>query len=74
MPAAPLLTQKAVPPSVKVPLIASQAGTGVTARMSTSARPVWTGLLELVGDPGPLVRRDVIRTLTDGTPAPGSRL
>jgi hypothetical protein len=31
---------------------------------------VWTRLLELVGDPNPLVRRDVIHALTDSTPAP----
>ena len=35
---------------------------------------VWTRLLELVEDPDPLVRRDVIHALTDSTPAPGSRL
>ena len=31
---------------------------------------VWTRLLELVEDPDPLVRRDVIHALTDSTPAP----
>lgn len=30
---------------------------------------VWTRLLELAGDPDPLVRRDVIHALTDSTPA-----
>src|SRR5216683_3786068 len=31
---------------------------------------VWTRLLELVEDPDPLVRRDVVQALTDSTPAP----
>jgi len=31
---------------------------------------VWTRLLELVEDPDPLVRGDVIHALTDSTPAP----
>jgi hypothetical protein len=31
---------------------------------------VWTRLLELVGDPDPRVRGDVIHALTDSTPAP----
>ena len=31
---------------------------------------VWTRLLELVADPDPLVRGDVIHALTDSTPAP----
>jgi hypothetical protein len=35
---------------------------------------VWTRLLELVEDPDPLVRGDVIHALTDSTPRPGSRL
>lgn len=30
---------------------------------------VWTRLLELVGDPDPLVRGDVIHAITDSTPA-----
>jgi hypothetical protein len=31
---------------------------------------VWTRLLELVGDPDPRVRGDVIHAITDSTPAP----
>lgn len=31
---------------------------------------VWTRLLELVEDPDPLIRRDVIHALTDSAPAP----
>jgi len=31
---------------------------------------VWTRLLELVEDPDPLVRGDVIHAMTDSTPAP----
>lgn len=31
---------------------------------------VWTRLLELVADPDPLVRGDVLHAITDSTPAP----
>lgn len=31
---------------------------------------VWTRLLELIGDPDPRVRGDVIHAITDSTPAP----
>jgi hypothetical protein len=41
-----------------------------TCQVQADDDRVWTRLLELIGDPDPLVRGDVIHAITDSTPAP----
>jgi HEAT repeat protein len=41
-----------------------------TCHVRADDEQVWTRLLELVEDPDPLVRGDVIHAITDSTPAP----
>jgi hypothetical protein len=41
-----------------------------TCHVRADDNRVWTRLLELVGDPDPRVRGDVIHAITDSTPAP----